>query len=123
MNKSLNDIEDLLKIIESEEKIQPKKRKTRKENPLVLAFMRDSEIGPGDNRVPNFVIYYQFRKWLNAGYRKRIGKTEFFRTFSKKCDAVRSGSQRCYMVNDKVDTSDEFVRLAKLYMQRDKKSD
>lgn len=127
---STEDLKELQKLIEQEvlkEKKQdvvsprppaPKKR----ENRDVLAFIRKFELAPGDNKVPNYVIYHQFAIWANAtNWRKVWGKEEFFRTFKKHFEQKRSGNQRFYLINDGLDLSDEMYERAKKYDQKHQK--
>lgn len=127
---STEDLKELQKLIEQEvlknkkqdvnqqPSVTPKKR----ENKDVLAFIRKFNIAPGENKVPNYVIYHQFALWANStNWRKVWGKEEFFRTFKNHFEQKRSGNQRFYLINDGLDLSDEMYERAKKYDQKHQK--
>ncbi len=86
-----------------------------RENKDVLKFIRKLGIEPGTNKVPTYMIYYQFAQWHQTQWRNLWGKEEFFRTFKKHFEQKRSGNQRFYMINDALDLSDEMYEKAKRY--------
>ena len=80
-----------------------------RENKDVLKFIRKLNIQPGPNKVPTYMIYYQFAQWHQTQWRNLWGKEEFFRTFKKHFEQKRSGNQRFYMINDALDFIPTFL--------------
>lgn len=116
----MNDIEldEILKLLEEEEekrKKAPLTSKDKRENKDVLKFIRNNKIAPGENKVPNYLIYYHWIHWARRHWLRIWGKQEFFRTFKKYFEPKRSGHQRYYMINDALDQSDEMYEKAKKY--------
>ncbi len=123
------DLKELEKIIEIEQEALKKKAQNeqsdnpsapiKRQNREVLSFIRKTGLSPGDNKVPNYVLYYHFMKWSNARRWNRLwGKEEFFRTFKQHFEQKRSGNQRFYLINDALDLSDEIYEKAKKYDQK-----
>lgn len=123
------ELKELQKIIEKElnKSKTPEVKPTasglkKRENKDVLAFIRKFNLAPGDNKTPNYVIYYHFALWANkTNWRKVWGKEEFFRTFKKHFQQKRSGNQRFYLINDGLDLSEETYIKAKKYDKKHQK--
>jgi hypothetical protein len=86
--------EELNKIVESEEFCDDEFDVERS----VELFIKDLGIFPGSNRIPNHVVYYNYRKVWGSQRSKKLGKTNFFREFSKNFDSVRTGKTRYYLL-------------------------
>jgi hypothetical protein len=93
------DLDELLKILE--EKLQEEgieKPKPKKDS--VDRFVEKCSIRHGLDRVPNYVIYYTYKKvYKKAEGEKRWSKVHFFRLFNKIFDQARVGKQRYYLLD------------------------
>jgi hypothetical protein len=120
MNETKQKLFDLLEEEQTKENAVPTSETTSsgRENKDVLKFIRKLDIQPGTNKVPTYIIYYQFAQWHQTQWRNLWGKEEFFRTFKKHFEQKRSGNQRFYMINDALDLSDEMYEKAKKYDQK-----
>lgn len=112
----------LFELLEEEQKANTVPTSTQasgeRENKDVLKFIRKFDLKPGSNKVPTYMIYYQFAQWHQKQWRNLWGKEEFFRTFKKHFEQKRSGNQRFYMINDALDLSEEMYEKAKKYEQK-----
>lgn len=87
-------LQDLLKILETEPEKAPDLVTFSKDEPL-KPFYHENSIVAGVDRIPNFMIYYQYKEvW--GGHMSKIG---FFREFNKDFTQVRTGKQRCYLLS------------------------
>ena len=113
-------LEELEALIQGESQKQNKiVKKNVRENKAVLLFIRNNNIEPGENKVPTYLIYYQFVLWIEAHCpTRRAGHTEFFRTFGNRFEQKRDGRQRYYMLNDALDCSPEAYRRAEFHRDR-----
>lgn len=104
---------DLLKQAEknSSSRKKSKKTKTHLGSHPVFRFIKSLKIQPGNNRVANYKIYYEFTKWRGTG-RDSVSKREFFLYFSTEFESKRSGAQRYYLLNDCFDLSKEAMKKA-----------
>ena len=114
MSQDSVDLKELEELLKEEE---TPSRNTRKcpENRTVLRFIEDTKVRPGEHRVPTYVIYYIFCKWIRKTQRRPVGKEGFFRTFKTKFDLKRSGKQRYYMVNDAWELTEELYEKAETH--------
>lgn len=60
-------------------------------------FIGVNGIRSGSERVPNYLIYYTYKHDPNI--KDHYGKTHFFRLMSKRFESVRTGKQRCYLLD------------------------
>ena len=107
--------DELLELLDSIERgeISPSKIPSNKCSDFVDKF----KIKKGIDRIPNFVIYYTYR----VLYEGSMGKTEFFRQFSKLFDRVRTGRQRSYLLDSySFDLTREGLLRAKYYDKEEK---
>ena len=125
MSKKTLNLDELLELIDQEEK--KKAGEHVKEVPQVnidnsdkdinktaYKFIQTFSIAQGEIKYPNYVIFYHFRLWCSIkNYYQKIGLTEFFRTFNKYFNQVRTGRQRYYLLNDSLEMDDETLRKAK----------
>lgn len=114
------DLDEILSILEEEQnsssaKKEPKEYK-RKENATVKRFIRKVGITAGNTRVPNYLIFHQYRQFMRTSTpNDAVGKTEFFRNFNRYFDQVRTGKQRYYKLNDALKMDENAHKLAKTY--------
>lgn len=125
MSRKTLDLDALLDLIDKEEKkkagepvkeVPEVNRESTKKNinKYAYKFIQAFDITIGDIKYPNFLIFYHFKKWTEKkGYRHKLGLTEFFRTFSKYFEQVRTGRQRYYLLNDALKMDDETLIKAK----------
>lgn len=111
--------EEIFNALESAQKTKPvAKPKEKKDNKDVIRFIRKTGLAPGENKVPTYVIYYQFVKWCNPTWTRVWKREEFFRTFKRHFELKRTGRQRYYMINDALNLTDEIYEKAKKYNQK-----
>lgn len=76
----------------------------------VARFIQDTNITDGDNKVPNFVLYFKYcREWQTKG--GKLSKIGFLRTFSRFFEKGRTGKQRYYLLNLELDK--EYIEIAR----------
>lgn len=63
----------------------------------VGGFIEEFAVTSGPDRIPNFIIYYFYKEKYNG----ELSKIEFFRQFKKEFKQVRTGKQRCYLLDGK----------------------
>ena len=114
------DYDELVKLIEEEQKPRPKAKKKDRSSRgrWVNKFIKEHNIETGPLKVPTYVIYYHFAKWADGGWAKRYSKIEFFRNFNKHFEQKRSGHQRYYMINDSLELSEEIYEKAKKHQTK-----
>lgn len=101
-------LEDLLKVASSEEDSEIQEIGDRS----VRRFVKDFQITYGEIKVPTYVIYYNYIKWVKNLNLTKVGKTEFFRQFKREFDQKRSKSCRYYMLNECFNLSEEAMDRA-----------
>lgn len=114
-NKELISTEDLMNMVdlEADRPNLTKKEKKRKENETVLAFIRAKSITSGLVRVPTYKIFHEYQvMWTARNRNDKIGRTGFFRIFSRYFEQIRTGKQRYYLLNDCFDMSEESMKRA-----------
>lgn len=111
MSKS---IEELLALVKSRPAAT---KKDRPENTNVLDFIEDLGIESGTQKVPNFVIFYVYRKiWGQEFASRKVKKITFFQTFGKHFPDYRVGSQRFYLLKEGLfDVTDDLKIAAEQY--------
>jgi hypothetical protein len=94
-----------------------------KENSSVNRFIREWDIGPGKDRIPTYIIFYTYRVlWDGINRLNKTNKINFFRTFAKHFEQVRTGKNRYYLLDgSKFDMSRKGKLEAKHYEQTQKK--
>lgn len=108
----------------SSSKRKSQKHNSKRSNKKVERFIEEMELESGDRRLPNYIIYYNFLVWWDENRLggKKPGNIEFFRTFNKHFDQTRTGKQRYYMLNARLDESKEaYEKGKKEYQKRFKK--
>lgn len=114
---STPDLDELLKLLE--DKVEEKKTEKVKSNlDSCDRFIEKMNVKQGIERVPNYVIYYTYRKV----YKKSLGeesasKIHFFRMFNKRFNQVRVGKQRYYLLEGPFNMSREGLLEAKKFDQ------
>lgn len=116
--------EELLKLLNETKSslhshLPPKLYESKsKENRDVLYYIKNNNIEPGENKVPTYVIYYDYVMYARKSLGRVWGKEEFFRTFKMYFKPKRNGNQRFYMVNEEFANSKELNEKAKEYDKR-----
>ena len=82
-------VEDLLSIIGDGSKSEPKPLSEMEQ------FIKEYKVISGEDRIPNYVIWYLY-KGKFGGEKSKIG---FFREFKKQFEQKRTGQQRVYMLS------------------------
>ena len=94
-------LEELLKTIEeSKESVEKVELPKQKDVAHMAAFLSDTEIKVGTDRIPNYVIYHAYRiLWRKVDPHALVSKIKFFRTFNKQFTQVRTGKLRSYLLD------------------------
>jgi len=112
-NLDIEYINELIKEVEEKEKTVelPKIKKH------LIRFIDDLGIKEGEDRIPNYLIYYTYKvKWTNYKNDYKMSKIEFFRQLNKLFTSYRLGRQRYYLLDKKsFDLSRETDMDAKFY--------
>lgn len=112
-------IEDLEKALEQSKKDDKRKKAVppiSKSHDSVLDYIKDKGIASGSIKVPNSVIFYDYRvNYPKQHNNKKVGRVSFFHTFAQHFTQVRSGTTRYYMLNIDLDKNDDFIARAKAY--------
>jgi len=96
----MTDLDELLKLLEKkiEDKEAEKSPKPHKES--VQRFIETMGICKGLDRIPNYIIYYTYKKkYKKAEGEEKWSKVHFFRIFNKYFDQARVGKQRYYILD------------------------
>lgn len=120
----LNDltIDQLLGLLgdsDSNESLISKKKKSSSRK-----FTIDFKITPGTTKIPNYIIFYHYRRSWRP-YEVKDSKIGFFRDFNEFFESGRTNSYRYYLIDNTkevFDLSDEGIALAKEYDRRYKNS-
>ena len=94
------DLDELLELVSKklEEKEAEKSPKPQTES--VKRFIETMNIRKGLDRIPNYVIYYTYKKkYKKAEGEEKWSKVHFFRLFNKYFDQARVGKQRYYVLD------------------------
>lgn len=86
------DLHDLLELIEETDSEKSPDLRPKKE---LQDFYDKYKVRDGLDRIPNYVIYYTYK----IKYKGYMSKIEFFRQFKKDFNQVRTGKQRCYLLD------------------------
>lgn len=114
---STPDLDELLKLLE--EKVETKKvEKVRSNLDSCDRFIQKMNVRMGLEKVPNYVIYYTYKKKYKAALgEEKLSKIHFFRLFNKKFEQKRVGKQRRYALDGPFDMSREGLLEAKKFDQ------
>lgn len=105
-------IEDLLSLLDEEE---PEKAPLVVYESKIGEFIAEMRIIDGVDRIPNYMIYYTYKEVFGG----ELSKIEFFRQFNKEFTQVRTGKQRCYMLDgDIFDLSREGILKAEYHNKK-----
>jgi hypothetical protein len=112
---SAPDLDELLKLLEDQ--VEEKKAEVEKFNQdSCERFISKMNVRQGLEKVPNYVIYYTYRKKYKASLgEERISKIHFFRLFNKLFNQTRVGKQRYYLLDGPFDLSREGLLEAKKF--------
>jgi hypothetical protein len=109
------DLQDLLELIEEKDSEKSPDLLSKKE---LQDFYDKYKIRDGIERVPNYVIYYTYK----VKYKGYMSKIEFFRQLKKNFIQVRTGKQRCYLLDgESFDMSREGKLEASFFSKGNKK--
>lgn len=114
MSSSQLTSEELLKIANNE----PDIINIRLDHSNVIEFIKEYNIESGEEKVPNYKIYFDYcNKWLPRGL--KISKIGFFRKFKKAFSQKRINNVRYYLIKQGVfDTTEDSLNEAKLFDSR-----
>lgn len=112
---------DIVNFLEVLEKDENTKKVASTDILSVDRFISDKNIETGLTKIPNYLIYYNYRLcWTDSHKKKKVNKIVFFRTFNKKFTAYRTGKQRYYLLDKKsFDLSRESILKAKNFQERE----
>lgn len=81
----------------------------------VTDFIKEFEIKVGEDRIPNYKIYYDYKAWERFQSTK-LSKVEFFRQFNKFFKGKRGNQGRYYLLDsESFDMSEKSLTKAKNY--------
>ena len=109
-------LDELLKLLEEE--VSEKEQNVEKFNQdSCERFIQKSCIVKGLTRVPNYVIYYHYKKKYKTKQSEELwSKHHFFRLFNPHFEQKRTGKQRVYMLDgNSFDLTREGLLEAKKY--------
>lgn len=95
-------LEELLRTLQAAEEAEKeeKPKPVHKDVAHMDRFIEDMDVKVGTDRVPNYIIYYYYKKiWPAMRTDNKKAKIPFFRTFNKKFPSARDGRQRYYMLD------------------------
>lgn len=98
------DLDELLKLLEEQAEAKRTKVKVIKSSQKDSSqrFIDNKNIVKGLDRVPNYVIYYTYKKVYQGKMgEEKWSKHHFFRLFNKGFTQVRTGKQRYYKLDGK----------------------
>jgi hypothetical protein len=96
------DLDELLKLLEQE--VQKKREDAKASSPSSLdsfeRFLDQLKVTRGVDRIPNYVIYYTYKKVYKKSLgEKRLSKRAFFMRMTAMFDTARVGKQRYYILD------------------------
>ena len=97
------DLDELMKLLEEQAQVKRTKVKAVKTSQdSCHRFIKDKNIVKGLDRVPNYVIYYTYKKVYGGKMgEEKWSKHHFFRLFNKGFEQARTGKQRYYKLDGK----------------------
>jgi len=101
-------LEELLQILEKEPEKAPDL--VSEDESQLESFYKQKKIRDGVDRIPTYMVYYLYRKVFGG----QMSKVGFFREFKKDFTQVRTGKQRCYLLDGE---SFDLTREGKLEAQ------
>lgn len=114
-------LEELLKTLEEAEEAKEEKGPVHKDLFHMDRFIKDFGIRVGLDRVPNYVIFYTYRRLWDGVNKvdKKARKIKFFRSMNKRFTRVRDGKTRYYLLNaEAFDLTREGKLKAKHYDEK-----
>jgi len=118
-------LEELLKTLEEAEEVKEEvKKPVHKDLYHVDRFVKDLDVKCGLDRIPNYIIFYTYKKvWEGVQDNKKARKIKFFRSMNKRFTRVRDGKTRYYLLNaDAFDLTREGKLKAKHYDEKYQKA-
>ena len=110
------DINELLDLLENRDTLKTSKGKKAPKNKNVLDFIEHYGIEKGDVLVPNYMIYYVYRRdWNGRNQTNKLNKRAFFQTFGSLFESKRKTRFRGYMLNDCFGITKEKLEIANKY--------
>jgi hypothetical protein len=106
-------IDELLAKAEEKEK----KRVRIENNVNTLKYIERVGWESGTVAIPTYVIFWHYRTQYDGTHiTSKVGKTTFFRTFSKRFPAYRKNSQRYYLLKEGIiELTPELLKTCKSY--------
>jgi hypothetical protein len=120
--ESKDNLVDLLEYLKKIEEDEKSSSSSVSDNYSLNKFINECNIEVGTDRIPNYLIYHNYRVlWEGQHRNNKANKIVFFRAFNKLFTQVRTGKQRYYLLNaDSFDLGRENVERAKLYDKAEK---
>jgi len=110
-------VEDLLKLLEEPDESPVSSHSV--DHSKIEDFIGSFNITAGVDRLPNYVIWYTYKKV----YGGELSKIEFFRQFKKLFIQVRTGKKRSYMLDGRsFDLSREGLIEAEFFAESHKRN-
>jgi len=121
-HRTLNDLDDIDKLIELAEKPKEKKVKPTKINPEIDSFISESGITSGKKKIPSYIIYYRYSAWKKT---RLIPRLKFLNYFKTKFEKTKTVDGIGYLLNPKgfdLTPQGYFRARAFLRKERDEKT-
>lgn len=117
MSENVVDIKTLLKLVSSNDNIKREKKVNAQDVLTISKFIDEMEMTEGDIKVPNSVIYYNYKYlWKRVPDDIKVNRIVFFRNLNKLFKSGRIGAYRYYFLNEsKMDISKAARQEAKIY--------
>lgn len=116
------ELKDLVELLEESRKKSANRLKERgetKDHFDVRNFIEEMNVVGGNDKVPNYIIFYIYRKIYKPKTHDRANKIVFFRTFNKFFNSYRTKKQRYYLLNkDKLNITREVEIEAGIYDEK-----
>lgn len=94
------DLDELLELVSKKLEDKEAEKSPKPQTESVKRFIETMNIRKGLDRIPNYVIYYTYKKkYKKAEGEEKWSKVHFFRLFNKYFDQARVGKQRYYVLD------------------------
>ena len=104
------DLDQLLQYLEEDEKDPVIKKPNKKDfiHRSIRKFVKHFEIKPGATKVPNYLIYMEYRRYYKNYNSNCLRPHAFFQHFSRMFKRGRNGRERFYLLNEVFSVSKEY---------------
>ena len=111
------DIDELLKLVDQKLQEKEAEKSPKPSTESTKRFIEKMNVRKGLDRVPNYVIYFTYKKkYRKAEGEEKWSKVHFFRLFNRIFDQARVGKQRYYLLEgSSFDLTREGLIEAKAY--------